>query len=431
MYRANPIKDGLLHLIGWRQHYNPSEFTISDSLTESTSGLYFQDFHPMLNLAMLKQNSPNFKAISYNAWSNTTTYRVGDRVTASSGNYRAKTASLAKNPDTNPNEWERFDAFSEWLEEKTKAAIMRAIASLYTKKLSDKTLNSILENRPLFNGSGRLADTVSNGGNLVGFELVPIRSKGASVKIERVGLQFSTPGDIKMYLFHSSQNQPVKEFTFTREKSGGVEWFRPTEDLYLPNFTDGSDFGGSWYLVYSQNELPTNCMAINKNKDWSTRPCFSCDADEYTGWQIWSRYLEVHPFRINGGVTTEMFDVEQCVHTYDCNYGINLEVTVLCDITDIVLEQKSAFQDIIGLQLACDMLREIAYNSSGRINHEQGISISKMELLYELDGDSQSYKKSGLAYQLSKAMDAVSIDLKNMGTVCLPCGNKGLKFRTV
>lgn len=431
MYRADLIKDGLLHLIGWRQHYNTSEFTISDSLTESTSGLFFQDFHPMLNLAMLKQNSPNFSAIAYPDWAAGTQYRVGDRVSLAAKNYRAKLANKAKSPEINPTEWERFDAFSEWLEEKTKASIMRAISSLYTKKLSDKTLNSILENRALFNGAGRLSDTVANNNSLVGFEIVPIRTKGATVRIERIGLQFSAPGDTEMYLFHSSQPTPVKTITFTRQKSGGMEWFRPTEELYLPNFSEGSDFGGSWYLVYDQNALPASTLAINKNKDWSTKPCFTCDSDEYTGWQIWSRFLEVHPFKIYGANPAEMFDVAECVHTYDCNYGINLELTILCDLTDIILEQKGAFQDIIGLQVACDMLREIAYNSGSRINREQVVAANKMELLYELDGDSQSYKKSGLAYQLSKAMDAVSIDLKAMGSVCLPCGNKGLKFRTV
>ena len=46
MVRANDIQEKLLHLIGWEQNYDTSDLKISDALTVSESGLYFQQIHP-------------------------------------------------------------------------------------------------------------------------------------------------------------------------------------------------------------------------------------------------------------------------------------------------------------------------------------------------------------------------------------------------
>ena len=48
MVRANDIQEKLLRLIGWEQNYDTSDLKISDALTVSESGLYFQQIHPLL-----------------------------------------------------------------------------------------------------------------------------------------------------------------------------------------------------------------------------------------------------------------------------------------------------------------------------------------------------------------------------------------------
>jgi len=61
MVRPYEIQEKLLHLVGWEQHYDPqSDLRINDSLTESESGLYFQQAHPLLTLENLKCIAPDF-----------------------------------------------------------------------------------------------------------------------------------------------------------------------------------------------------------------------------------------------------------------------------------------------------------------------------------------------------------------------------------
>ena len=430
MYRASGLKTGLLNLWGWRQNYNTSDFIIADSLTVSSTGQYYQEVHPLLTLDNVKAIAPDFEAIVYDTWLITTQYRTGDRVVLENKNYRAKTDSLGSTPETNPTEWERFDAFSLWLEEKTQGSIVKAIRSFWDAKMSNRTAKNILESKPLFDGAGRIQDLIATGANLVGLEITPIRVKGVITKIDKIGLQFTEAGEVTLYLMHSSRDAILQTITLTRTRVGGMEWFTPETDILLPYISDDNDVGGTWYLVYKQDELPGTSQAVQKDKDWSAKPCSSCSRSERSNWNIWSRYLEIHPFKVSGvSDPLTMWDIADNLYNYNTNYGLNLQLTIQCDVTDIIVEQKLAFQNIIGLQVAVDMLREFAYNPNFNVVRKSQ-NASMQSILYELDGDSRSFRKSGLVYELKQAMEAASLDATGLSRICFPCNKRGIKYRT-
>ena len=404
MIRAIEIQNKLLNLIGWEQNYDATGLQISEALTHSDTGLYYQQAHPLLTIQNLTCIAPDFK-------------------------------------NTQPNE--ANERFSNWLESKTKASILKAV----TRFINDKTIKGagkiLLENRTLFDVTGRISDTVKNRNNIVGFEIVPVRSNGVTVKINRVCLHFTEPGNYKVYIFHSSSSEPIYTIELEKTKRNTAEWFN-VNDIYLPYKGPKTDIGGSWYLCYEQSALPENSKAIRKEYDWSKGPCKSCSKREYDAWQLWSKYIEIHPFytpSLNGEFsngfnndfskpTLQMWDVENNNYTYDNNYGINIEFSVGCDITDFIIEQKEIFADIVMKQLAIDMLREFAYNANVRTNRHS-INASRLDILYEIDGDSSSLKKSGLSYQLEQAYKAIDFTTRGIDRICMPCVNNGIKYRTV
>lgn len=439
MVRACDIQEKLLHLIGWEQNYDTSDLKISDALTVSESGLYFQQIHPLLTLQNMSCIAPDFKNITFPEYENKE-FSKGNIVI-----YKGKTYKLIREtnrdeqkqlvPPYNSEYWVETNPFSEWLEGKTKASIQKAITRYCNEKTAEGTNKPLCESRTLFDGTGRLVDTVKNKKNLVGFEIVPIRAKGVTTKINKICLQFTKAGEYTLYLMHSSIYEPIRTIKLTKTRDNSAEWFT-IDDLYLPYQSEDIDAGGSWYLCYSQSELPEGSQAIRKNKDWSKEPCGSCSRRELLAWMAWSKYLEIHPFYVNEELTDiedeslHLWDIENNQYTYDNNYGLNLEVTVSCDITDFIVEQRMMFQDVIAKQVAIDMLREFAYNSNVRTNRHS-INASRLDILYEVDGDSSSMKKSGLSYQLDIAFKAIKLSTSGIDRVCLPCKNNGIKYRVV
>lgn len=446
MVRAIDIQEKLLHLIGWEQNYDTSDLKISDALTVSESGLYFQQIHPLLTLKNLSCIAPDFKNIEYAEYSPEKPYSKGNIIKYNGTTYKALQKSVGRQPDIESEYWVETNPFSEWLENKTKASIQKAISRYCNEKIAQGTYKTLCESRTLFDGTGRLVDVVKNKKNLVGFEIVPVRAKGVTTKINKIGLQFTEPGDYTLYLMHSSMDAPVKVIKLNKVRKNSIEWFS-VEDVYLPYQSDDNDAGGSWYLCYFQSELPEGSQAIRKDKDWSKEPCGSCSRRELLAWMAWSKYIEIHPFFVNEELIEainfnedfnndfakqpiHLWDVDNNQYTYNNNYGLNLEVTISCDITDFIIEQRVMFQDIIAKQVAIDMLKEFAYNANVRTNRHS-INASRLDILYELDGDSSSMKKSGLNYQLDLAFKAINISTQGIDRVCLPCKNNGIKYRTV
>lgn len=448
MVRALDIQEKLLHLIGWEQNYDTSDLKISDALTVSESGLYFQQIHPLLTLQNMSCIAPDFKNMTFEEYNAEKPYSKGNVIKYGSLLYKALQNSTGKQPDIESEYWVETNPFSEWLESKTKASIQKSIARYCNEKIAQGTYKTLCENKTLFDGTGRLVDVVKNKKNLVGFEIVPIRAKGITTKINKIGLQFTEPGEYTLYLMHSSMYAPVKIIKLNKIRKNSIEWFS-LNDVYLPYQSEDNDAGGSWYLCYFQSELPEGSQAIRKDKDWSKEPCNSCSRREYLAWMAWSKYIEVHPFFVNEELINGMqddfnddfnndfskqpihlWDVENNQYTYDNNYGLNLEITISCDITDFIIEQRMLFQDIIAKQVAVDMLREFAYNANVRTNRHS-INASRLDILYEVDGDSSSMKKSGLSYQLDMAFKAIKLSTEGIDRVCLPCKNNGIKYRTV
>ena len=427
-------------MIGWEQYYDTTEIKISDELTKSESGIYFQQIHPLLTLDNILSIAPDFKNIAFPEYSEFAEYKKGNIVSSESTLYKALQDSTGK-AVTDTEYWAETNPFSEWLEKKTRASIQKAITRFITDKMVKGATKELFENRTLFDGTGRITDTIKNRKNLVGFEIIPVRSKGVTTKISKIGLQFTEPGEYTIYIMHSSNAEPLYTIKLNKIRKNSIEWF-DLDEIYLPYESLSNDAGGSWYICYFQSELPEGSQAIRKDRDWSKGPCNACSRREYEAWMAWSKYLEIHPFYVNEELVEKpnededtevpfyMWDIESNQYTYDTNYGINLEISISCDLTDFIIKQRQLFQDVIAKQLAVDMLREFAYNSNVRTNRHS-INASRVDILYEIDGDSASMKKSGLSYQLEQAFKSIELRTEGLDRVCLPCVNNGIKYRSI
>lgn len=417
----------MLHLVGWKQSYDLSDIMLSSNITQTESGMYFQQIHPLLTLDNLRSIAPDFQNYNWQVHDVNKAYKSGEVVRVDDSLYKAIQDVPAETDILDSDYWAETNPFSEWLEEKTKASIVKLVNKFINMKLADKATKSLIENKILFDGTGRLTNKIENRNRLVGFEIDTVRSKGVTVKIDKIGLQMTEPGSYTLYIFHSSNPEPIYTLTFEKTKADSLEWFKPKDDILLPYESANTDAGGSWYLVYKQSELPENAQAIYKDRDWSTGPCKACSRSEFLAYQAWSRYIEVHPFYIS---EDEEFDPEIMNFTYDKNYGINLEVSAYCDLTDFIIKQRAMFQDVLSKQVAIDFLREFAYNPNVRTNRHS-INASKLDILTELDGDSNSMRQSGLSYELDIALKALSISTQGLDRVCLPCVNNGIKYRSI
>lgn len=440
MYRIKEIQDALLHVVGWEQSYNPGK-AINTDLTQTESGLYFQGAHPLITLDNIASIMPDDWGFQYpkwdaiTAWTEKKVVQYGDDEDGDPLYWVAKLDSVGEEPTDNSLYWEKYNILSDYLERLTRNGIATAIQTFTQIKQLDKETRNLLERKTFFDGAGRIRATLQNNHKLVGFEIVPVRAMGVTTKIEKIGLQMTGgTGVVRMYLFHSSQIDPIKTFdlNFTLT-NGGFQWF-PLNDCFLPYISDKNNAGGSWFLCYNQDELPEGMEAINVSKDWSREPCGTCNIGSIEVWRELTKYLQVTPFMYQAPETfadyPELWDIAETIYTRTRNYGLNCEITIGCDLTDFVISQRAIFQTVIQRQVAAIALRTLAMNPNVRVNRNQS-NASRTDILYELDGNTSGVRPGGLGYELKKAYEALRIDTQGLDRICLSCNNRGVRYRTV
>lgn len=424
-----------MHVVGWEQAYNPEQ-AIDDKLTQSESGLTFQGAHPLCTLNNVCAIMPDDYYLHYPVWVYTKTYQKGSKVRHDNRVWVAIEQNTDKEPIADSEFWQLFNVISDYVETLTRNGINKVIQTFIQEKQLRNETKTLLEHRAFFDGAARLKATIDPNAKLVGFEIVPVRAMGVTVKIERIGLQMvGATGNIRLYLFHSSQVAPMRtidvEFTNT---NGGFQWFTFNEPIYLPYMGTGNDAGGAWFLCYNQNELPDGMLALNVSKDWSREPCGTCNIGSVETWREITKYIQVSPFNIHAPEDfadyPEMFDIANVAYTNTRNYGMNCEISVECDLTDFIIEQRHMFAPVIQKQVAADMLRTLAMNPDVRVNRNQS-NASRMELLYELDGNTNAQRPGGLGHELKMAYRALEIDTRGIDRICLTCNNHGVKYRTI
>lgn len=436
MIRLKDIQTALMPVVGWQQDYNPQQ-QIDAELCESESGLTFQGAHPLCTLANVRAIMPDDYLYQYPDWESGAGYPEGAKVRHAGELWKALAANVGSEPSGSNPDWERYSMVSDFIRQITLNGINTAVQTFIQEKQLQQETRNLLERRTFFDGAARLAATINATGKICGFEIVPVRSMGVTAKIERIGLQMvGGTGPVRLYLFHSSQVAPMQviDLNFTNT-NGGFQWFTPTAPVYLPYIPggDGNDAGGAWFLCYNQNELPAGMQALNVSKDWSVEPCETCLGGSIESWRQLTKYLQVSPFATRAPLDfreyPEMFDIANVAYTNTMNYGMNVEISVGCDLTDFIISQRAIFATVIQKQVAANVLRTIAMNPDVRVNRNQ-MNVTRDELLYELDGAPQG-RASGLGYELRQAYKALSFDTRGLDRVCLQCNNHGVKYRTV
>lgn len=451
MIRINDIQQALAHLVGWEQDIIP-ENQVAEELTETESGLYFQGAHPMVTLENLRAVMPEMTLDMFPEWNRYKLYKEGQVVrhgdmlfcalkTGIGHEPRVKDFNDDFNDDFSRSEggvgdagyWTRYNPLTVYLRRLQDQVTAKMVQMFLTQKSLLRESKALLERRTFFDGAGRLANTLPSGQRIVGMEITPAYSMGVTAKIERIGLQMTGgKGTVRMYLFHSSQVDPiaVQDLEYKKE-NGGFQWF-DMKDWYMPYISEANDSGGAWYLCYDQSRLPEGMECVNVAKDWSREPCGTCNIGSLTAWRELTKYINISPFKVKAPETfyefPEMWDIEDTVYTNTVNYGLNVEVSVYCDLTDFIIRERQMFANVLQMEMAARVLRMLAYNPSVRVNRKQS-NASQFDLIAEVDGYPQG-REQGIGAELKKMYDALDLDTRGIDRICLTCRPVGVKYRT-
>ena len=368
MFDATTVKDSYSNLLGWRQFHDTTEIELPPELITSESGEYYQQKHPALALNHIKATLPPNKDLAIYL----------DEVVADSS----------------------IEMFNDILQYRQ--------GKQYAKSLLQKSV--------LLNRTGYINDGIVNRNRFVGFQLRVKAATGLRLVIDEIGLQFKNAETFEMYLFHTSKEDYLQKFEVTTTGNGAWKW--QVQELILQSFKSGEYHGGAFVLGYYQEDLTG--MAINmSNFNWHKGECGSCNGSKKANWDAIKSYINVYPLYVPEGsyVKEKMFDIaEDAFFTPTESFGLNLKLTVDCDLTEFFIENKMTFKNLLALKVTHKILLMMQFSQETNYVEEN----LKMMIIRALEGDKET-NYYNIPQQYRFELKGVQYDTAGINQSCLPC----------
>lgn len=313
--------------------------------------------------------------------------------------------------------------FSTYLYKTRDSAIIKLINNIYTAKHLNENSKELLTEVRMYEGVGNFANLIVKQDRFVGYRIA-LRHKDLSLFMRNVGLQFDTVNpEFKLYIYHSSQSEPLHTIDIVHDKANSFVWKALTEanKKLLPTIS------GGYYLIgyYEQDLLG---QAVKRDQYFQRAPsCTSCEHVNYELYKKWSQYVDIYPFY----VTSDLINYESKgkwnegaeIFIDGTNWGLNLALSVVCDPSGLFCRNRELFADALGKQIAVEFLNDIAY--SGRDNQlKQKASQMAFFALGNRDNN-----QPGMLTELEKAIKAINFNMGDLNPVCLPCQDEAYRVR--
>ena len=198
----------------------------------------------------------------------------------------------------------------------------------------------------------------------IGYKIEVDDTKSIAFNISRVLLDFEGSGDVKLLLFNTSRKEMLKEQVITIDSD-----HKEVELNWVLNDTD-SIYKGNYYIGYIVSETST----VSPYKR------------EYEDSNIMSNitHLDIDKIKVSNHSTETLFDLNS-VEFLNESTGLNLDITVYEDYTDLIIQNRFLFARAIHISSVINALQ--IYMSSLRSNrNERHAEELYKKILIEVEG---------------------------------------------
>lgn len=412
------IKNAVLSRIGWRQNPDPTGTQLL-SLYSSSTGLYYNDVHPLLTFDNILALCYDDSDITYPTYNAGTTYSFGNIVSEGGEKfiYINQTAASG-NATNNTTYWRSYNVITESLRTETESGIVRTINQWFNSKKIFRTAENLLENDTLIVATGNTVDINTNEGKVRFIEITPKYSESLVFEPYKIGLHFQTAQTIPIKVFQSGISTPIYSESFNYTTAGSIQWF--DIDLQLES-------GSKYWISYDESEITNG--SYNSVKDYGHDISVTRQL-QYNSFPTGKYYNAIAGSHSEGN--TSLWDITKNSYHLDNNFGINLKSRVVCDYTDFIVSQIDLFDEAIMLNVGISVLRKFVFNPNAVVDRYEA-NLDTKTILYEIDGDSQGNSRvnNRLSAQYKAAIEAIQFDTRGIDKICLPCKRRGIKKGSV
>lgn len=244
----------------------------------------------------------------------------------------------------------------------------------YLKELQMKSIRNVLQsifpsalifNQTLLKRESNNRDTYDiKDGHFVGVCFKFHEKRNVMLVIKQAGLFLSADDTFNLYLFHSSKNTSLKNWTVTAEEKS--ETFTDINETIYAHSKDIK--GGTYYLGYYAEDITASPIYRD---DLRRSNCF----------------IDIDFFQVPA-IKGELFNTED-VQTTSQEF-LNLELLFYKDYSQLIIQNEDLFDRVIGKQLELEVLRLMYSSTRSNIEDREMESITKQRIFFDINGNSSN-----------------------------------------
>lgn len=421
------LRKALSKLVGFYQTNSDVYSTLSPSLVKSSIKRWVNGVNGLIDVENIDQSRSNFSALNLDTWDAATAYDEEDLVNDGGNFFEAIENVPMGTLTTDSSFWFPLDSLNMYLLSKRLQGVDKMLDSVFTAKKMRAKVKSIFENIALFDGFGR--DKQTNANKFVGLRFIAKSDRDIITVINMIGHQFTEAVSFNLYLYHSSQQAPLKIIPISHTKAMSSQWSSQT-DLNIRYLDPNYDAGGEFFLGYAQSELGTSQAVNMYGLNWTNGyTCTSCKS--YELYQNYSDWVSVMGFEISESAFTvgmDMFDPLDASYTPSLNYGLNINMTTECDLTPFLIQESDKLGEALQYSVGLEVLKDMASNT--RTTNQRGNVVREQAAKQVVSFDGVN---GTVLDETNSKLQGLSFDLSGLNSVCLPCddGNADIIQRTV
>ena len=241
----------------------------------------------------------------------------------------------------------------------------------------------------------------------VGYKIQVSRENDIAFLIKRVLLDFDTTGTLKLMLFNTSQAAPLqsKDIVITSK----------TQEIVLDWVIDNSNitYKGEYYLGYNKS----NTTPVPFKRDYQNSSVMTNISK-----------LNIEKMRVDGHAVETLFDLNSQEGLSE-DIGINPDITVYEDFTDLIINNEMLFARAVNLEFCISVLRQ-QLNSLRTNSNERMAEKQSLRILAEIEGTGgdSSLKLVGLRSLLTGEIQQITKEVEKLRTGYF---NNSIKVSTI
>lgn len=410
MINSEQIKQAFFGMVSIGQTSSELDKIDSD-LIQNTNGVILSDIHPFFTHENIFNSANGLdqytsKVSDVRAFDVATNYNTDDIFSSSSKIYRVLKPCIGQSVP-NTTYYAETNLYSHYLRRKLNYIYMESVRSVLDAKVGYSAQGkAVVSNILLYDGRG-LTNTVDKRGRFVGYKVVVLRPN-MKFNLHRVAIQLTEAQELDIYVFQANNPTPLSVQTIDYQDPYKMVEFPITPIQF------GSELTTNEYIIgYYEGDLVGK--AIKRDIDLVNPTLGCCNNVSYSYFQKYSKFVDIKPFYVEEENFVEgelSWQRQDEIVINGNNFGLNMNFTVNCDLTDLIIQQKTLFVPVVQQMAVVAFLKDIINSTrdTSTANNLRGLVLA--------NGTIQAYIKTE-EDRLKKRVASTSLDMNQLDSTCM------------